>query len=182
MYAVIEKDHIKISVAEFYSRGWYEQDQFLSMRDKHEFDYGHLEIDIHRNGGKYLTGFAFDPRVFIADYLKIRYKKDFKAPKRVQSVRLDTGSDHEVFCVEFLKARSFVVDGMEKDLIFPQFCRRKGELIIQGFEVLNVFSLIRYLTRRFNYKGTSFVRQGDRFYDMKTSRWRKIRLGEKRKR
>jgi hypothetical protein len=116
------------------------------------------------------------------DYLKTRYKKDFKAPKRIQSVRLDTSAHHGVFCVEFLKARSFVVEGMEKDLIFPQFCKRKGDLTIQGFEVLDVFSMIRYLTQRFKYKGKPFIRQGDRFYDMKTKRWRTIRLGEKKKR
>jgi len=79
------------------------------------------------------------------------------------------------------KVRSFVVDGMEKDLIFPHFCRRKGELIIQGFEVLNAVSLIRYLAGRFGYKETSFIRQGEKFFDMKTGRWRKIRLGEKKK-
>ena len=87
--------------------------------------------------------------------------------------------------IEFLKgvpqnAKRF--DGMDKDLIFPQFCERKGELIIQGFEVLDVFSLIRYLARRFKYKGTTFIRQGDRFYDFKTRRWRAIRLAGKRKR
>jgi hypothetical protein len=182
MYAVIEKDYIKISVAEFYSMGWYERDQFLSMRDAHEFDYGHLEIDIHRNGKKYLTGFAFDPRAFIVDYLKTRYKKDFETPKRIQCVRLDTGKHTEMFSVDFLKTRSFVIEEMEKDLIFPQFCKSKGDLTIQGFEVLDVFFMIRYLARRFKYKGTSYIRQGDRFYDMKTKRWRGIRLGEKRKR
>ncbi len=94
---------------------------------------------------------------------------------------VDTGERFELFCVDFLKVRSFVVDGMEKDLIFPRFCWRKGELIIQGFDVLDMFSLIRYLTRRFGYKETSFIRQGEKFFDMKTRRWRKIPLGEKRK-
>ena len=85
-----------------------------------------------------------------------------------------------MFCVDFLKVRSFVIDGMEKDLIFPQFCRRKGELIIQGFEVLDVFAVIRYLIRRFDYKETTSIRQGDRAYNLKTKRWRKIRLGQKK--
>lgn len=94
---------------------------------------------------------------------------------------VDTGERFELLCVDFLKVRSFVVDGMEKDLIFPRFCRRKGELIIQGFDVLDVFSLIRYLTGRFGYKETSFIRQGEKFFDMKSRRWRKIRLGEKKR-
>ena len=94
---------------------------------------------------------------------------------------VDTEERFELFCVDFLKVRSFVVDKMKKNLIFPRFCRRKAELIIQGFDVLNVFSLIRYLTGRFGYKETSFIRQGEKFFDMKTRRWEKIRLGEKKK-
>ncbi len=66
-------------------------------------------------------------------------------------------------------------------MIFPQFCRRKGELKIQGFEVLDVFSVIKYLADRFDYKETSFIREGDTAYDLKSKRRRKIRLGEKRK-
>ena len=68
-----------------------------------------------------------------------------------------------------------------KDLIFPQFCQRKGELKIQGFEVLDVFAVIKYLADRFDYKETSFIREGDTAYDLKSKRRWKIRLGEKRK-
>jgi len=181
MYAVIEKNKLSISVAEFYAMGWYAQDHFPSHQEIYPFNYGQLEIDIHKNGHKYLTGFALDPRLFIVDYLKTLYAKDFKPPKKVQSVSIDTGR-HQMFCVDFLKVRSFVIDGMEKDLIFPQFCRRKRELIIQGFDVLDVFAVIRYLTRRFDYKETRLIRQGDRAYNMKTKRWRKIRLEQKKKR
>ena len=180
MYAVIEKNKLTISVAEFYAMDWYERDHFPSHKEKYPFDYGQLEIDIHKNDRKYLTGFTLDPGLFIVDYLKTRYGKDLKPPQKVQSVSVDTGR-HQMFCVDFLKARSFVIDGLEKDLIFPQFCRRKGELIIQGFEVLDVLAVIRYLTQRFNYNETTFIRQGDRAYDLKTKRWRKIRLGQKKK-
>ena len=77
----------------------------MSHEEKYSFDYGRLEIDIHRNGRKYLTGFTLDPRLFIIDYLKTRYGKDFKAPRKVQSVSIDTGR-HQIFCVDFLKVRS----------------------------------------------------------------------------
>jgi len=181
MYTVIEKNRIDVSVAGFYAMAWYDKEQFLGRKEDYKIGYGHLEIDVHNNGRKYLTGFVIDPREFIVDYLWTRYKKRLPAPKKVESVSVDTGERFELFCVDFLKVRSFVVDGMEKDLIFPRFCRRKGELIIQGFDVLDVFSLIRYLTGRFGYKETSFIRQGEKFFDMKTRRWGKIRLGEKKK-
>ncbi len=31
------------------------------------FEYGSLEIDVHKNGKKYLTGFNIDPRAFIVE-------------------------------------------------------------------------------------------------------------------
>ncbi len=180
MYAIIEKNRLRISVAEFYSMEWYKKNAFLSQRETYEIDYGHLEIDAHRNGKKYLTGFVIDPREFIVDYIAQRYNRDFQTPKTIQSVSLDAGKYIEMFTVDFLKAHGFVIDGMEKDLIFPQFCSQKGDLKIQGFEVLSVFSMIRYLSDRFNYKETTLVRQGDMAYDLKTGRKRKIMLGQKR--
>jgi hypothetical protein len=181
MYAVIERNRIDVSVAGFYDMAWYDKEQFPGRIEEYKIEYGHLEIDVHKNGRKHLTGFVVDPREFIVDYLWTRYKKRFPAPKKIESVSVDTGERFELFCVDFLKAPSSVVDGMEKDLIFPRFCKRKGELIIQGFDVLDVLSLIRYLARRFGYKETSFIRQGQEFFDMKARRWRKIRLREKRK-
>ena len=181
MYATIEKNILKISVAEFYNMAWYDSDQFLSRSEEYGIEYGHLEIDIHRNGRKYLTGFVIDPRKFIIDYLRTRYDKNFAPPKRVQSVSVETYEHVQLFCVDFLKARSFIINGTDKDLIFPHFCRRKGALKIQGFEVLDVFSLIKYLIERFGYKETKFIRQGNRAYDLKGNRWQKIRLGEIRK-
>ena len=180
MYAVIEKDRIEISVAEFYNMAWYEKDRFLEGKEKYEIDYGSLEIDVHRNGKKYLTGFVIDPRAFIVDYLWTRYKRRFPAPKRVQSVAVDTGSHSEILCVDFLKVRSFVVDGMEKDLIFPQFCRRRGENVIQGFEALSLFSIFRYFAGRFKYKETTEIRRGSEVYDFKGKQRSKIRLGKKK--
>jgi len=181
MYAVIEKNRLEISVAEFYTMDWYRKDQFLSRREKHKIDYGYLEIDVHKNGKKYLTGFVIDPREFIVDYIAHQYKKDFQTPKTIRSISLDAGKHIEMFTVDFLKAHGFVIEGMEKDLIFPQFCRQRGDLKIQGFEVLSVFSMIRYLSDRFNHKETTLVRQGDMAYDLKTGRKRKIMLGQKRK-
>ena len=181
MYAVIEKNRLKISVAEFYNMAWYEKDQFLSKEEEYEIDYGNLEIDVHRNGRKYLTGFVIDPRKFIVDYIRTRYKKNFVAPKQVLSVSIDSSKNSKLFSVDFLRARSFVIDGMEKDLIFPQFCRQRGEIKIQGFEVLSVFSSLKYLVGRFKYKETTFIRQGDMACDLKSNRRWKIRLGEKRK-
>jgi len=180
MYVVLEKNRLRVSVAGFYNMAWYEREQFLDKKEEYPIDYGQLEIDVHKNGKKYLTGFVIDPREFIVDYLKTRYKKRLSVPRRIQSVSVDTGNNHEILSVDFLKARSFVVDGMEKDLIFPQFCRRKGNITIQGFEVLSIFSMIRYLARRFKYKGTRMIRQGDTAYDLGTKRRWKIRLGEKR--
>jgi len=181
MYAVIEKNRLKISVAEFYNMAWYEKNDFISKKQEYGFEYGYLEIDVHKNGKKYLTGFVIDPRRFIVDYIRTRYEKKLARPTSVQSVSVDTGKHTRLFCVDFLKAHSFVIDGMEKDLIFPQFCRRKGDLKIQGFEVLDVFSVIKYLADRFDYKETSFIREGDTAYDLKSKRRWKIRLGEKRK-
>jgi hypothetical protein len=71
MYAVIEKNKLTISVAKFYAMDWYERDHFLSHEETYPFDYGRLEIDIHKNRRKYLTGFTLDPWLFIVDYLKI---------------------------------------------------------------------------------------------------------------
>ncbi|MBW1946412.1 MAG: hypothetical protein JRI33_00585 [Deltaproteobacteria bacterium] len=180
MYAVIEKNRIKISVAEFYNMAWYEKDRFLEGKEKYEIDYGSLEIDLHSNGKKYLTGFVIDPREFIVDYLWNRYKGRFSMPKRVQSVAVDTGPHTQILSVDFLKARSFVVDGMEKDLIFPQFCRRRGENVIQGFEVLSLFSIFRYLAGRFNFRETTLIRQGNEVYDFKGKPRSRISLGKKR--
>jgi len=181
MYVVLEKNRLRVSVASFYNMAWYDKEQFLDKKEECPIDYGKLEVDVHKNGKKYLTGFVIDPREFIVDYLKTRYKKRLSVPKKIQSVAVDTGNHHEILCVDFLKVRSFVVDGMEKDLIFPQFCRRKGNITIQGFEVLSMFSMIRYLARRFKHRGTRIVRQGDTAYDLGTNRHWKIRLGEKRK-
>ncbi len=180
MYAVIEKEQIEISVAEFYDMAWYGKDRFLEAKEKFEIEYGSLEIDVHRNGKRYLTGFVIDPREFIVDYLWTRYKKQFPAPKRLQAVTIDTGTRFEIISVDFLKAHSFVVDGMEKDLIFPQFCRRRGENLIQGFEVLSLFSVFRYLVRRFKYRETAPIRKGEEVFDLKGNRRSKIRLGKKK--
>lgn len=121
MYAVIEKNRLEISVAEFYNMAWYDKDGFLSKTEEYNIEYGNLEIDVHKNGRKYLTGFVIDPRKFIVDYIQTRYQKSFTLPKAIQSVSVDTGKHTRLFCVDFLKGRSFVIDGMEKDLIFPQF-------------------------------------------------------------
>lgn len=180
MYAVIEKNRIEISVAEFYDMAWYDKNQFLEGKEKYAIDYGNLEVDVHRNGKKYLTGFVIDPREFISDHLWNQYKKRLPAPKRIQAVSIDTGTKIEILSVDFLKARSFVIDGMEKDLIFPQFCRQKGEMVIQGFEVLSLFSIFRYLVHRFEYKGTTLIRYGDTVYDLEGKRRSNIRLGRKK--
>ena len=44
----------------------------LSGKEKFEFEHGNLEIDIHKDGKRYLTGFVIDPRKFIVDYIKTR--------------------------------------------------------------------------------------------------------------
>jgi hypothetical protein len=181
VYAVIEKNRITISVAEFYNMAWYNKNHFGESNDKYVIDYGSLEVDVHRNGKRYLTGFVIDPRKFIVDYLWNQYKMRLPPPRKIEAVSIDSGTHVEILSVDFLKARSFVVDGMEKDLIFPQFCRRKGKVTIQGFEVLSIFSMIRYLARRFKYKGTRMIRQGETAYDLGTKRHWKIRLGEKRR-
>ena len=174
MYAVIEKNKLRISVAEFYDASWYDKNWSLSGKEKFEFEYGNLEIDIHKNGRRYLTGFIIDPRKFIVDYLKTRYKKNLTLPKKIESVSIDTSKHVELFCVDFLNAHSYVVDGMEKDLIFPQFCRQNGQTKIQGFEVLEVFSLMKYLVKRFKYKRITWVRKGETVYDLKAGRRWKI--------
>lgn len=70
MYAVAEKNKIKVSVAEWYNAAWYEKGRFGDHSEMHDFEYGHLEIDLHKNGQRYLKGFVIDPRKFIVDYLK----------------------------------------------------------------------------------------------------------------
>jgi hypothetical protein len=180
MYAVVERNRLTISVAEWYNAAWYKAGQFGDHSETHDFEYGHLEIDVHKNGRRYLTGFVIDPRKFIVDYLETRYGKRFKAPKGVCSVSIDSSEHARLFSVDFFKARSFVIDGMEKDLIFPQFCRRKGKLVIQGFEVLSVSSVIKYLAKRFHYTGTTVIREGEWVFDLKTGRRGRIRPGKKR--
>ena len=179
MYATISKNRIEISVAGFYTTDWYAKDRFLEFEEHFEIAYGSLEIDVHRNGKKYLTGFIIDPRDFIVDYLWNRYRKRFPVPGRIEAVSVDTNDRGEILCVDFLKARSFVVDEMEKDLIFPQFCRRRGAYVIQGFDALSLFPIFRYLTRRFKYKETTLIRQGETVYDLEGRRRAKIRLGKK---
>jgi hypothetical protein len=170
MYAIIEPNKLRISIAGFYNAAWYDKKWSLSGKEKFEFEYGSLEFDIHKGGKKYLTGLVIDPKKFIVDYLKTRYKKDFPAPKKIVSVSIESSAHVELFEVEFMKARSFVINGMERDLIFPQFTRKRGKLVIQGFEVLSVFSLLKYLVKRFKYKGTARIRSGDVVYDFKTGR------------
>ena len=174
MYAVIEKNMLHISVAKFYRMDWYSKSWPISDKEKFEFDYGYLEIDIHKNGKKYLTGFVIDPRKFIVDYLKKRYKKILNPPRRIESVSIDSGEYTELFSIDFLKAHGFVVDGMERDLIFPMFVKQKGQIKVQGFEVLYPISIIKYLVKRFKYRGTRFVREGEDVYDLKTRKKWKI--------
>ena len=69
MYTVIEKNRIDVSVAGFYAMAWYDKEQFLGRKEDYKIGYGRLEIDVHNNGRKYLTGFVIDPREFIVDYL-----------------------------------------------------------------------------------------------------------------
>ncbi len=174
MYAVVEKNKIRISVAQFYRMDWYGKNWLDSHKDTFQFDYGHLEIDVHKNGKKYLTGFVIDPKVFIVDYLKTRYKKTLNLPEKIQSVSVDSNKHTEIFSVDFLKANGFVVDGMEKGLIFPKFVRQKGKINIQGFDVLHVISVIKYLVKRFKYHGTTLIRMGEDIYDFKGKRKWKI--------
>ncbi len=169
MYAQIEKNKLHISVAEFYSMDWYGKD-WLSRKDTFDFKHGSLEIDIHKNGKKYLTGFVIDPGAFIVDYLKTRYKKTFDLPRQVISVSVDTSERFKMFSVDFLKAHGFVVDGMEKDLIFPQFIRHKRQIKLQGFDVLDVVSVLKYLVDRFKYSDTSLIRMGNEVYHFKSKR------------
>ena len=70
---------------------------------------------------------------------------------------------------------------MEKDLIFPQFCRRRGQNVIQGFEVLFLFSVFRYLVHRFKFNEIALIRKGDEVYDLEGNRRSKIRLGKNRR-
>ncbi len=169
MYAVVEKNELHISVAKFYSMNWYGKD-WLSRKDTFDFPYGQLEVDIHKNGKKYLTGFVIDPRAFIVDYLKTRHKKTFIPPKRIESISVDTADRFEMFSVDFLKAHGFTVDGMEKDLIFPMFVKQKGQIKIQGFDVLDTISVIKYLATRFKFSNTTLIRMGNDVYDFKTKR------------
>ncbi|NCO68283.1 MAG: hypothetical protein COY75_08135 [Nitrospirae bacterium CG_4_10_14_0_8_um_filter_41_23] len=180
MYAVIEKNMLHISVAKFYRMDWYGKNWLDSGKEKFNFNYGYLEIDVHKNGKKYLTGFVIDPRAFIIDYLKTRYKKTLNLPRRIESVSIDSGERTELFSVDFLKTPGFVIDGMEKDLIFPMFVKQKGEIKVQGFEVLYPISVIKYLIKRFKYKGTTFVREGEDVYDLKTKRRWKIKNRKRR--
>lgn len=179
MYGVVERNRLEISVAEWYDAAWYKAGQFGAHSETYDFEYGHLEIDVHKNGRRYLTGFVIDPRRFIVDYLKTRYGKRFKVPKEVCSVSIDASEHARLISVDFFKGHSFVIDGMEKDLIFPQFCRRKGKVMIQGFEVLAVSSVIKYLAHRFGYTDTTMIREGERVFDLATGRRWRIRLGEK---
>ena len=174
MYAVIEKNMLHISVAKFYRMDWYGKDWLDSEEEKFSFDYGYLEIDVHKNKKKYLTGFVIDPRAFIVDYLKTLYKKKLNLPRSIESVSIDSCEQTELFSVDFLKTEGFVVDGMEKDLIFPMFIKQKGRIKVQGFEVLYPISVIKYLVKRFKYKGTTLVREGEDVYDLKTKRRWKI--------
>lgn len=174
MYAEIEKNRLHISIAGFYDLDWYDSEFLVSTEEKFDIDYGYLEIDIHKNKKKYLTGFVIEPREFIVDYLKTRYKKTFSLPRRVVSVSIDSSEHTDLFCVNFLKTAGFVIDGMEKDLIFPMFVMQKGEIKVQGFEVIDPVSVIKYLVKRFKYKGTTLVRKGSNVYDLKTGRKWKI--------
>jgi len=63
---------------------------------------------------------------------------------------------------------------MEKDSIFPQFTRQRRQLRIQGFEVLDIFSRLKYFVARLKYKVTTRIRKGDTVYDLKTGRRWKI--------
>jgi hypothetical protein len=71
------------------------------------------------------------------------------------------------------------VDEMERDLIFPQFCRRRGAYVIQGFEALSLFPVFKYLVQRFKYQETALIRQGETVFDLDGHRRSKIRLGKK---
>ena len=166
-------------MAGFYTTDWYAKDRFLESEEPFEIAYGNLEIDVHRNGKKYLTGFIIDPRDFIVDYLWNRYRKRFPVPRGIEAVSVDTNDRRESLCVDFLKARSFGVDEMERDLIFPQFCRRRGAYVIQGFEALSLFPVFKYLVQRFKYQETALIRQGETVFDLDGHRRSKIRLGKK---
>ncbi|MDP3111748.1 MAG: hypothetical protein Q8M71_06585 [Thermodesulfovibrionales bacterium] len=173
MYATIEKNKLHISLAEFYIMDWYGGMPF--KKESFKFKYGNLEIDVHKNGGKYLTGFIIDPRAFIVDYLKIRYKKNLRLPKNILSVSVDSSKHTNLFSVDFLKTIGFVVDGMEKDLIFPMFVKQGKQIRIQGVDVLDPVSVIVYLVKRFNFRGTTLVRMGNEVYNFKNKRKWKIK-------
>jgi len=106
MYAVVEKNRLEISVAGWYNLAWYEKSRFGDHSERHDFEYGHLEIDVHKNGRRYLTGFVIDPRQFIVDYLHTRYGKRFKAPREVCLVSIDASEHAQLFSVDFFKGRS----------------------------------------------------------------------------
>ena len=59
---------------------------------------------------------------------------------------------------------------MEKDLIFPMFVKQKGQIKIQGFDVLDTISVIKYLATRFKFSNTTLIRMGNDVYDFKTKR------------
>lgn len=181
MYAVIENNRLSICVAGYYAMHWYDVDDFciLGHEEAHPCDYGSLEIDVHKNGKKYLTGFTIDPRRFIVDYVKTHFGRDYPVPKRVLSVSVDTGKSAEMLTVDFFKARSFTIEGMENRVVFPLFSRRKGQLVIQSFDCLNVLEIIAYLAERFDCQTTTLIRVEDRAYNMKTKRWRAIPGGKK---
>lgn len=174
MYAAIEKNRLHISVAQYYSMDWYDKEWLGSRKETFPFEYGLLDVDVHKNGEKYLTGFVVDPRAFIVDYLKTRYKKILKPPRRIASLSVDTSDHIEMISVDFLKARGFVVDEMEKDAIFPKFVRRKGRIEIQGFDVFTPLSVIRYLSKRFKFRDTTLTRIGNDVHDLKSGRKWKI--------
>jgi len=67
-----------------------------------------------------------------------------------------------------------VVDEMGKDLIFPMLVKQKGKIKIQGFEIIHPIFVIKYLVKRFKYKGTTLIREGEKVYDLKTKKKWKI--------
>jgi hypothetical protein len=82
---------------------WYGKDWLDSEEHRFNFNYGYLEVDVHKNGKKYLTGIVIDPRAFIVDYLKTRYKKTLNLPRRIKSISIDSSERTELFSVDFLR-------------------------------------------------------------------------------
>ena len=60
MYVVLEKNRLRYPLR--LSTTWHGTTGSSSSRRKRTYpiDYGHLEIDVHKNGNKYLTGFLID--------------------------------------------------------------------------------------------------------------------------